>query len=162
MNKSKKVPVETSLHASTGTFNAIDHRIARSPFCSHYETDSTEFGIYNHRLYPWSLGDDTTKAYWRLRKQVMMYDVPETPIEIKGPHADRLLNKVFTRDVTRLKNDRAGYAIACFPDGGIMMDGVLIKLEHYMYWYVQADGEFFDWLIAHSIGLDVQISDPNS
>ena len=108
------------------------------------------------------MGDDPTTAYWHLRQKVMLYDVPETPIEIYGPDADRLLNKVFTPDITKLKTGRAGYAIACYPNGGILMDGVLIRLTPEHYWYVQADGEFDSWLRAHSIGMDVQIRDPDS
>ena len=42
------------------------------------------------------------------------------------------------------------------------MDGVLFKLGSDRYWYVQADGAFETWLIAHSGGFDVTISDPKS
>ena len=42
------------------------------------------------------------------------------------------------------------------------MDGVLFKLEPNRYWYVQADGAFETWLIAHSGGFDVTITDPKS
>ena len=42
------------------------------------------------------------------------------------------------------------------------MDGVLFKLGHKKYWYVQADGPFETWLLANCSGYDVEISDPNS
>ena len=42
------------------------------------------------------------------------------------------------------------------------MDGVVFKLGPEKYWYVQADGDFESWLLAHTAGYDVQISDPNS
>ena len=42
------------------------------------------------------------------------------------------------------------------------MDGVVFKLGQEKYWYVQADGDFETWLMAHSAGYDIQISDPNS
>ena len=42
------------------------------------------------------------------------------------------------------------------------MDGVLFKFNENKYWYVQADGEFETWLLAHTDGFDVKISDPQS
>ena len=42
------------------------------------------------------------------------------------------------------------------------MDGVIFKLGPDRFWYVQADGPFETWLLAHSGGFDVTISDPKS
>jgi aminomethyltransferase len=42
------------------------------------------------------------------------------------------------------------------------MDGVVFKLAENRFWYVQADGPFETWLLAHSGGFDVKISDPRS
>ena len=57
---------------------------------------------------------------------------------------------------------RGYYAIACTPQGGVFMDGVMFRLSEDRFWYVQADGPFETWLMAHSGGFDVTISDPNS
>ena len=46
-------------------------------------------GVYNRRMYPWSIGDDVQEMYWHLRRAVMLYDVPETPLEISGPRRAR-------------------------------------------------------------------------
>ena len=54
------------------------------------------------------------------------------------------------------------YAIACTPDGGIFMDGILFKLSEDRFWYVQPDGALEAWLIAHSEGYDVTVSDSKS
>ena len=42
------------------------------------------------------------------------------------------------------------------------MDGVLFRFDKNKFWYVQADGPFEDWLIAHSSGYDIKIKDPKS
>jgi aminomethyltransferase len=42
------------------------------------------------------------------------------------------------------------------------MDGVIFKMAENRFWYVQADGPFETWLLAHSGGFDVTISDPHS
>ena len=137
-------------------------RFELSPYTAKYASDDTVFGIYCRRFYPLSIGDEPIEQYWKLRRGVMLYDVPEKPLDIKGPDAVALLERVFTRRIDTLKNWRARYAVACTPQGGILMDGVLIRLAADHFWYVQADGEFESWLLAHSQDLDVTIRDPKS
>lgn len=137
-------------------------RFEQSPYLGKYECDELLFGLYARRFYPLSLGQDPVEQYWKLRRGVMLYDVPEKPLEIKGPDALALLEKVFTRRISDLKLWRARYAIACTPQGGIVMDGVLIRLAEDHFYYVTADGDFEQWLLAHSAGLEVEINDPKS
>jgi aminomethyltransferase len=120
------------------------------------------YSVYSGRLAIESMGDDPVANYWKLRREAVLYDVPEHPIEISGPDAERLLNKVFVRDISKLKTGRANYAIACYPDGGIMMDGVLMRLADDRFWYVLANGEFFSWVMALGLEMDVTVSDPDS
>jgi len=61
-----------------------------------------------------------------------------------------------------LRLGRAHYAIACTPQGGIQMDGVMIRLSEDHFCYVHANGDFESWLVAYSDGLVVSISDPQS
>ena len=96
------------------------------------------------------------------RRKAAMYDVPERPVEIGGPDAVRFMERIFARRVGTLKEGRGRYAIACAPNGGVFMDGILFKLSEDRFWYVQPDGALETWLIAHSEGFDVTISDPKS
>ena len=66
---------------------------------------------------------------------------------------------MLTRDISKTKIGRGYYALACTPKGGIFMDGVLFRFDEEKFWYVQADGPFEDWLIAHSSNYDVQIKE---
>ncbi|MDG2474977.1 MAG: hypothetical protein P8M50_06810 [Paracoccaceae bacterium] len=61
-----------------------------------------------------------------------------------------------------MREGRGYYAIACTPRGGIFMDVVIFKLDEQRFWYLQADGPFETWLLAHSGGFDVTIKDPRS
>ena len=61
-----------------------------------------------------------------------------------------------------MQEGRRYYAIAWTPQGGVFMDGVIFKLGPNRFWYVQADGPFETWPLAHSGGFDVTISDPKS
>lgn len=148
---------------SHDTLRISAKRYDQSPYLSKYMTENAVFGLYANRFYPLKLdGGDPIAEYWKLRKEVMLYDVPEKPLEIQGPDAVALLERVFTRKISSLKQWRARYAIACTPQGKILMDGVLIRLAEDHFWYVQANGEFETWLNAQSIGLDVTVRDPKS
>lgn len=144
------------------TFRVSAKRFARSPWLSSYITPETVLGVYSGRFFPLSMGEDPVDAYWNLRRGVTLFDVPEHPIEIAGPDALPFLNRLFCRDLSRLRVGRASYAIACNHSGGIVMDGVVLHVSPGRYWYVLADGEFTTWLEAHRAGYDVRIRDPES
>lgn len=138
-------------------------RFARSPWFDAYYTPGIVFGVYSGRLYPFfGDGSDVIEAYWHLRRKSSLFDVPEHPIEISGPEAQRFLDYVLSRDVSRLQIGRAIYAIACNYEGGILMDGVLMRTSDDCYWYTLADGEFVPWLEAQALGFEVALRDPGS
>lgn len=137
-------------------------RFEQSPYSDKYVNEQTVLGLYSNRFYPLTLGGNAIDDYWRLRQSVVLYDVPEKPLEISGPDAVNLLERVLTRRIDNLKCWRARYAIACTPQGGILMDGVVIRLAEDRFWYVIANGEFESWLLAFSEGLDVAVTDPGS
>ena len=149
---------------SFGSIQLSAYRYGHSPYAHHYVTDETVFGMYCNRFYPLKINDteDPTDQYWRLRKEVLLYDVPEKPLEIMGPDAAVLLEKVLTCRVMKMKVGRARYGLACNEDGTVLMDGVLMRLAKDRFWYVKANGEFISWLKAHAIGLDVVVRDPDS
>ena len=102
-------------------FTVQRNRFKLSPFYACYAVADAKLGVYNRRLYAWTLGDDVAAAYQTLRSHAVLYDVPETPIEITGPDAERLLDKALTRDMTKLLVGRAAYGLACGPDGGLLI-----------------------------------------
>jgi glycine cleavage system aminomethyltransferase T len=133
-----------------------------SPYLARYDNPDMIRGVYAGRFFTIYNGEDPLQKYWTLRRKALIYDVPEKPVEISGPDVLPFLEKVFARTISTLQQGRGRYCIACTPQGGVFMDGVLFKLAPERYWYVQADGAFETWLIAHSGGFDVTISDPNS
>ena len=162
MNKGRANRPNLSYADSHSVVRLSSKRFEQSPYSDKYVTEQTVFGLYSNRFYPLALGGDAIDDYWRLRQSVVLYDVPEKPLEISGPDAVNLLERVLTRRIDNLKCWRARYAIACSPQGGILMDGVLIRLAEERFWYVIADGEFESWLLAFTEGLDVAVTDPGS
>ncbi len=156
--------VEIAHAASHPILRINSKRFERSPYIDKWATDDTLFGIYADRLYAVSLGGDAIDQYWKLRRGVLLYDVPERPIDIKGPDAGKLLEHALCRRIDNLKTWRARYAIGCTAEGGILMDGVVIRLADDHFWYVQANGGFDIWLMALATGmrLDVKVTNPMS
>ncbi len=137
-------------------------RFEDSPYLARTRSEHMVRGVYAGRFFPIFMGEDPIEKYWCLRQRALIFDVPEKPVEISGPDAGPLLDKVLTRAVAGMAEGRGYYALACTPQGGVFMDGVVFRMAEDRFWYVQADGPFEAWLLAHSGGFDVTISDPNS
>ena len=152
-----------SIHAdSEETFRISARRFEISPFHDCYVNSQTVLGVYAGRFYTVFNGDDPIESYWSLRRKAVLYDVPERPVQIEGPDVLPFLERVFARRVSNLKEGRGKYAIACTPQGGVFMDGVLFRLGETKFWYVQPDGALESWLVAHSAGFNVTVTDPHS
>ena len=152
-----------SIHADIDqTVRISGRRFEQSPYFDCYTNSGMVLGVYAGRFYPKFIGGDPAEKYWALRRKAALHDVPERPVQIEGPDVVPFMEHIFARKVATLKEGRGRYAIACTSDGGVFMDGLLFNLSEGKFWYVQADGALETWLIAHSEGFDVTISDPKS
>ena len=102
---------EENYGSSHPTVQISAKRFQQSPFLEKYQTPGMVFGVYAHRFYPLRMEGDPVDDYWHLRQKVTLFDVPERPIEIRGPDSVELLEKVFARTIATLKVNRARYAI---------------------------------------------------
>lgn len=139
-----------------------DHRFKKSPFFACNDRPETRYGIYNERLYPISSNYDEVAHYQHLKTYACLYDVPETPLRITGKDAVAFLQRLFTRNVSKIKVGRAVYALACNHQGGVLMDGVLMRPNDQEFIYVQGNGDFLNWANANLGDFDAAISDFNS
>ena len=121
-----------------------------------------EYFLYNSRMSPESLNNiSPDEQYWAVRQNVIFRNTGEFPVEISGPDAEKFANYIFTRDVTKINPGRCSYQFACYHDGGMITDGVMLHLSREKLWMAQADGELIKWYLAFSNKFDVNISDPN-
>ncbi len=137
-------------------------KLQASPFVPFYEDrigPKASFSVYSGHMSPGYLNEDVEAEYWHLRRQATLFDVPEHAIEFVGPDAARFLDRLMPRRIASLKVGRCCYGLMCYADGGILMDGVLVRLAEDHFRYVLADGEIFAWLKAHQPGFDVEIID---
>lgn len=155
--------MSNSIHSdSVNTVRVSARRFEVSPFKDRWVNPETVMGVYAGRYYSVFNGEDVDETYWALRRTAVLYDVPERPVEISGPDAVPFLEHIFARRISTLKQGRGRYAIACTHKGQVFMDGILFRLGDERFWYVQPNGALETWLLAHSNGFDVTVSDPNS
>ena len=121
-----------------------------------------EYSQYAGRLTTEKLSNATPdEQYWKTKQEIILRHTGEHPYEITGTDALKLLQKIFPRDVSKTKVGRCSYQFACYHDGGMITDGLLLRIEHDRYWFAQADGDMFSWYKANSECLDVEINEPN-
>ena len=121
-----------------------------------------EYSLYNNRMTPERLNNVTDdEQYWAIRQKVIFRNTGELPIEISGPDAEKFANRVFARDVSRVKVGRCSYNFVLYHHGGMITDGVMLRLAEDKFWMAQADGELIKWYMANAHGFDVTVSDPN-
>ncbi len=139
-----------------------DYSLSRHPYHEIERPMKPHYCVYNRRHMAVCFDTKSTDdSYWLLRQKAALLNTGELPLQFEGPDAERLLDKLFTKDITKLKPGRCGYGLACYEDGGLLVDGILLRLAEDRFWYAQADGDFYSWARAHAAGMDVQITDPN-
>ena len=133
-----------------------------SPFHNCYANENTVLRLAAGRFYAHYNGEDVISSYWALRKKAALFDVPERPVEIAGPDAVAFLEYLVARKIKDMEVGRGRYVLICTHEGGIFMDGILFRLAENRFWLVHPDGDLDMWLLAHSRGFDIKVSDPKS
>ena len=133
-----------------------------SPFHNCYANEHTVLRLAAGRYFVHHNGDDPVAGYWALRRSAALFDVPERPVEISGKDAIAFLEWIFTRRIADMKIGQGRYILACTHQGGLFMDGILFRLGDTRFWFVQPDGDFDTWALAHRTGFEVTMSDPQS
>src|SRR6202142_2815450 len=96
------------------------------------------------------------REYWAIRNAAALIDV--TPLMkniIKGPDAGRLLNRVVTRDMDKLKVGQVYYTPWCDDEGKMIDDGTISRLDETTYRLTSADPSV-RWLSMNAVSLLVR------
>ncbi len=99
------------------------------------------------------------REYWAIRNSVALIDVsPLMKYIITGKDACRLLNRVVTRDMDKLKVGQIYYTGWCDEDGKMLDDGTISRLDETTYRLTSADPNL-RWLTMNAVGLEVEITE---
>jgi aminomethyltransferase len=121
------------------------------------------YSVYNHTYHPRHYGDPVAE-YWHLLEGATLWDVGvEKQVEISGPDAFDFTNMLVARDLNKCEVGQCKYVFITAPDGGIINDPVLLRLEENRFWLSLADSDVLLWAmgVAHNSGMNVQIHEPD-
>jgi aminomethyltransferase len=97
--------------------------------------------------------------YNAIRQAAALIDVsPLFKYSITGPDAGRLLDRVVTRDLSKLAVGRVAYAAWCDEHGKVIDDGTVQRLGESEYRLTAADPTL-RWLTLNALGMEVDIED---
>jgi aminomethyltransferase len=107
--------------------------------------------------------DDPEVEYWALVNGVTMWDVGvERTVEVSGPDADRLMDFITCRDLTKCAVGQGKYMPVLAPDGGIVNDPVLLHVGEGRWWMQLADSDAGLYALGVAAGrFDVEVTLPD-
>jgi len=103
---------------------------------------------------------DAVHEYFCIRNTCGTYDIcPMQKYHVTGPDAERMLDRMVTRDVANLKKNRVTYVVWCTDDGRIVDDGTIFRFgdDHFQ---LTSGSPCKDWLEMSAFGYpEVSIAD---
>ena len=120
------------------------------------------YGIYNHMYIP-DYYADAVEEYRSLTNDVTLWDVSvERIVEITGPDASELTNRLTCRDLTKCAVRQGKYVLITAEDGGIINEPVLLRLGENQWWLALSDSDAGLWARGYAVGsgLNAQVREP--
>jgi aminomethyltransferase len=97
--------------------------------------------------------------YTAIRQRAALLDVsPLFKYIVRGPDAVRLIDRVITRDATKIKPGQVIYTPWCDEAGKVIDDGTVARLDDDTFRWTSADPHL-RWFELNARGLDVEIED---
>ncbi len=97
--------------------------------------------------------------YNAIRNAAALLDIsPLYSYRVSGPDATRLVDRVITRDATRIAPGQVVYTPWCDEDGKVVDDGTVARLDDDSFRWTAADPQL-RWFRMHARGLDVMVEE---
>ncbi|MGA2551643.1 MAG: aminomethyltransferase family protein [Burkholderiaceae bacterium] len=99
------------------------------------------------------------QEYFAIRNSASVFDLtPMIKYHITGPDAERYLNRLITRDVSKLRINRVAYTVWCNEAGHVIDDGTVFRFGQNEFHLCTAERQL-DWFLDSAIGFDVQVKE---
>ena len=119
-------------------------------------SQTEEWTSWNGYMAPRVL-DKLSTEYFAVRSSCAVMDMmPMEKYRITGADAFRFLDRLVTRDLSKLRPGRVTYVVWCNDDGKVIDDGTLFQFGEGDYRLCSQHHQF-DWLLTSSMGFDVSI-----
>ena len=135
-------------------------KVFQSPFYPRQEplNHLKEWGRWADYLSPHAY-TCSAMEYFACRNACTVFDLtPMSKYHISGRDALPFLNRLVTRDVSKIKTGRVGYTVWCADDGQVIDDGTIFHLGEDDYRLCSQE-RHLDWLLTNTLGFDVRVSD---
>ena len=135
-------------------------KVFRSPFYSRQEplNHLKEWGRWADYLSPRAY-TCSAMEYFACRNACTVFDLtPMSKYRISGKDALPYLNRLVTREVSKIKPNRVGYCMWCTDEGQAIDDGTIFHLAEDDYRLCSQE-RHLDWLLTNTIGFDVLVTD---
>jgi len=97
--------------------------------------------------------------YYAIRNSAALIDIsPLFKYDVSGKDAQRLVDRVMTKDMNKCAVGQAVYSTWCDEHGKTMQDGTIFRIAE-DFFRVNAADPIYRWLQINSIGMDVKVSD---
>jgi aminomethyltransferase len=98
-----------------------------------------------------------------VRTTAGLFDVSHMgEVDVRGPEAEKFLNRLVTNDVSKLYAGRVLYSPMCRPDGGVV-DDLLVYMRGAEDYFLCINASNIDkdlaWMREQAVGLDVSLTD---
>ena len=99
------------------------------------------------------------REYWAIRDSAALIDVtPLMKYMVEGKDAARLLDRVTTRNIQKMKVGQVCYTGWCDDEGHMIDDGTISRLGETVFRMTSADPNL-RWLSMNAVGMDVKITE---
>ncbi|GHF26523.1 glycine cleavage system protein T [Kordiimonas sediminis] len=103
--------------------------------------------------------NDVTFEYFAIRNSASVFDItPMAKYRIKGPDALDFMNRLLTRDMTKLRVGRVGYSVWCDDEGMVIDDGTVFRTSENEY-LLCAQERQLETLKRNALGFDISFDD---
>lgn len=97
-----------------------------------------------------------SKEYFAIRNSASLFDLtPMSKYRIKGPDAMAFMNRLVTRDMSKIRVGRVAYVLWCDDDGQVLDDGTIFRLAENDYRLCSQERQL-EILKRNAIGFDVE------
>ena len=134
----------------------ISNRTRSTPFTRRVEASGVKaYTIYNHMLLP-AIFRGLEEDYWHLCEAVQLWDVSaQRQVEIMGSDAQKLLQLMTPRDISKANIGQCLYSPLCDENGYMVNDPIVIKHSQDRWWLSIADTDVLLWAKGLAIGFDL-------
>jgi aminomethyltransferase len=136
------MPIGTALHSRT---SALCESMMWRDWAGYFAVSSYEVHLEHE--------------YNAIRQAAALLDIsPLFKYRVSGPDAQRLIDRVVTRDMERVEVGQVVYTHWCDPEGKVLDDGTVARLDERTYRWTAAEPNL-RWITMNRHGLDVTVED---